>query len=247
MNIYEPVPFAQWKNDARNTITISDLMHMSSGLNWWEFYAAPSDCTNMLFNEKSMGEFAIRSSLATSPGSVFNYSSGSANMLSYLIRLSLGDSIYYKFPYEQLFYRAGMYSAVLEQDAGGTFIGSSYCYATARDWARFGLLYLNDGIINGERIFPEGWVSFTRTPTKAKDEQKRGYGALWWLNKRSNTDNNDKVHPDVPSDAYACLGYEGQSVWVIPSKKLVVVRMALEKKHKLDPNDFLPGIIKAVE
>jgi hypothetical protein len=143
------------------------------------------------------------------------------------------DSDYYRFPYEQLFYKIGMYSAILEPDAGGTFVGSSYCYATARDWARFGLLYLQDGVWNGQRILPKGWVDFTRRGDSATGNS---YGALWWLNEGLR-------HPKLPADCYSCEGYEGQYIWVIPSKDLVVVRMACEHGRKLDPDTFVPAVM----
>src|SRR5207253_10238209 len=121
----------------------------------------------------------------------------------------------------------------------------SYCFATVRDWARFGLLYLNDGVWNGERILPEGWVKFTATPAKAKSSPGEGsYGAQWWLNTASPYHGN-KRYPLVPDDCFRCQGYEGQYIWVIPSEKLVVVRLALEKGNELDPNIFLPAVIKA--
>jgi len=222
LDIQEPAPIAAWKGDERRSIAIADLMHMRSGLRWWEFYALPDACSRMLFEEKDMGDFAARSGLRHSPGQVFNYSSGTANILSSIIRDKIDRSSYYKWPYEQLFYRIGMYHTVMEPDAGGTFVGSSYCYATARDWARFGLLYLHDGVWMGRRILPEGWVRFTREGVR--------YGALWWL--------NNGRWPHVAADAFACEGYEGQHLWVIPSRKLVVVRLALQRE-KLDVDKVL--------
>ena len=231
LNIFQPAPVDVWQEDERSKITLANLLRMNSGLKWWEFYGGPSDATQMLFKEKDMGEFAMKSPSADKPGEVFHYSSGTANILSFIIRRTVGEQGYYRYPYEQLFYRTGMYSAVLEPDAGGTFVGSSYCYATARDWARFGLLYLQDGVWNGQRILPEGWVDFTRTGDS--------YGALWWLNK-------SRRHPHMPEDAFACEGYEGQYIWVVPSKELVLVRLALENGRKLDPDKFVPAVVRAL-
>jgi CubicO group peptidase (beta-lactamase class C family) len=236
LNTGAPTAIAAWAHDDRKLITVADLMHMNSGLRWWEFYGGPSDATDMLFKEANMGEYAADNSLQHSPGQVFNYSSGTANILSMILRKAIGEEDYYRFPYEELFQKTGMYSAVLEPDASGTFVGSSYCYATARDWARFGLLYLHDGVCNGQRILPEGWVKWTTTGTS--------YGALWWLNK---DDGGHRRRPLVPADCYACEGYEGQYVWVIPGMDLVVVRMAMEHGRKLDPDEFLPGVIKALK
>lgn len=247
LNINSPAPIDQWKNDERNKITITDLMHMNSGLRFFWFPAGPSDLTNMLFKERKMSEFAISKSLKSEPGKVFNYSDGTANILSYIIRKTVGDKDYHRFPYEQLFHKIGMNNTLLEVDASGTFVGSSYCYATARDWARFGLLYANDGVWIGERILPEGWVKFTATASDAKNSSKSGkYGALWWTNEGDKKNPTNKKYPHVPSDCFSCQGYDGQYVWVIPSKKLVVVRFAFEQGSSLDSDIFLSEIIKAL-
>jgi CubicO group peptidase (beta-lactamase class C family) len=236
LNTGAPVPVEAWKADGRRQITVADLLHMNSGLWWWEFYGGPSDATEMLFGEANMGNYAERSSLRHPPGKVFNYSSGTSNILSSIIRKVVGDDYYYRLPYEQLFEKTGMNSAVLEPDAGGTFVGSSYCYATPRDWARFGLLYLYDGMYNGQRILPEGWVRWSTTGSDSGD-----YGALWWLNKGAHR------HPGLPEDCFACEGYEGQYLWVVPAKDLVVVRMASEHGSRLDPEVFLPAVMAALK
>ena len=235
LNTGSPAPVAAWSGDDRRLITIADLLHMNSGLRWWEFYGGPSDATEMLFKENNMGEYAAHNGLKHPPGLVFNYSSGTANILGGIIRRTVGDEYYYRFPYEQLFNKTGMYSAVLEPDASGTYVGSSYCFATARDWARFGLLYLHDGIWGGQRILPEGWVRWTTTGAS--------YGALWWLNKQ---DGGSRRHPQLPADCYSCEGYEGQYIWVIPSMDLVVIRLACEHGDRLDPDVFLPAVLKAL-
>lgn len=236
LNVQEPAPVEQWQKDDRRRIRVEDLLHMNSGLSWWELYAGPADATRMLFEEGDMGTFAERSALRHSPGKVFNYSSGTANILSSIIRNKIGTD-YYRWPYEQLFYKIGMYSAMLEPDAGGTFVGSSYCYATARDWARFGLLYLRDGVWEGQRILPEGWVAYTRKG--GNYEAGNGYGAMWWLN------SDGRRFPGVPADCFCCEGYEGQWLWVIPSRDLVVVRLAMEHGRRLRSAAFLRGIMAA--
>ncbi|MDN3657365.1 serine hydrolase [Ferruginibacter paludis] len=246
LNINAAAPIDQWQKDERNKITIADLMHMSSGLRFWWFPFGPSDLTNMLFKERNMSEFAADKSLKDKPGEVFNYSDGSANILSYVIRKTVGDKDYYLFPYEYLFHKIGMNNTLMEVDASGTFVGSSYCYSTARDWARFGLLYLNDGVWNGERILPEGWVKFTATASSAKNERNGKYGALWWTNEADKNNVANKDYPNVPADCIYCQGFDGQYVWVIPSKKLVVVRFAFEHGNYLDPNFFLSEVIKAL-
>jgi CubicO group peptidase (beta-lactamase class C family) len=235
INTGAPAPIALWRGDDRKQITVADLMHMNSGLRWWEFYDGPSDATVMLFKESDMGGYAERSPLLHPPGKVFNYSSGAANILSAIVRKTLGDDRYYRFPYEELFARTGMNSAILEPDAGGTYVGSSYCYATARDWARLGLLYLHDGVAGGQRILPEGWVRWTT--------EGSSYGALWWLNK---IDGDGRRDPRLPADCYSCEGYEGQYIWVVPSKDLVVVRLAMEHGTRLSPGTFLGEVLRAL-
>jgi CubicO group peptidase (beta-lactamase class C family) len=247
LDINNRAPISEWKNDERREITIANLMHMSSGLGYSHFPVASIDLTNMLFKEGDMSASTINKSLKNKPGTVFYYSNGTANILSHIIRKTVGDKDYYRFPYEQLFYKLGMYNTELEVDASGTFVGSSYCYATARDWARFGLLYLNDGVWNGERILPEGWVNFTATASNARNDSKaEKYGALWWVNEGDKNNPVNRKYPHVPPDCFSCEGYEGQSVWVIPSKKLVVVRLSLEHGAVLNHDLFLSEVIKAL-
>jgi len=135
-----------------------------------------------------------------------------------------------------------MYNTVLEPDASGAFVGSSYMYATARDWARFGLLYLNDGVFNNERILPEGWVAKSTKPVK---NTKQGYGYQVWLN--SGDDSLTKRYPAAPADMYYADGFESQFIYVIPSKNLVVVRLGLTQHNNFDGNKFLNEILSAMK
>ncbi len=244
LKIEEPAPIAEWKKDERNKITLNDLMHMSSGLDWVENYAGPSGATNMLFKSKDMGIYAATVSAKHEPGKVWYYSSGTSNIISKIVRDAIGDENYYRFPSEELFHKLGMRSLIVEPDAGGTFVGSSYSFATPRDWARFGLLYLNDGVWQGERILPEGWVKYSSTPTSgAKHGQ---YGAQFWLNAGEPGHPENRTFPDVPVDLFYANGYEGQSVFIIPSKKLVVAKLSLSQGAMLDDNKFLKEIIEAL-
>jgi CubicO group peptidase (beta-lactamase class C family) len=245
LNPDAPAPIDLWQHDGRKKITLNDLMHASSGLNWEENYGGPSGATNMLFKKKDMGVYAADVAPLHKPGEVFYYSSGTTNIISRIVREAVGDDGYYKFPYEALFYKTGMLNTTLEADAGGTFVGSSYCFAPARDWARFGLLYLNDGVFNGERILPEGWVKYTTTPAKGADRGQ--YGAQFWLNAGAAGNPQQRYYPDVPTDLFWADGFEGQNVFIIPSKKLVVVKLSLSQGDYLDDNMFLAGIIEAVE
>ncbi|NJM25202.1 MAG: serine hydrolase, partial [Bacteroidia bacterium] len=166
LNVDAPALVAEW-NDDRKNITLNDLLHASSGLAWSESYFTPGDFHNMFTHSDDKGGYAAAKPLEAPPNTLFEYSSGTSNLISKIIRQTVGDSAYYKFPYERLFNKIGMRDVFIEPDASGTFVGSSYGYASARDWARFGLLYLNDGVWNGERILPEGWVKYTTTPAPA--------------------------------------------------------------------------------
>lgn len=243
LQIDGPAPVPEWRgvNDPRHAITIRDLLQQRSGLDFEEVYSKASDATRMLYEKADMGGFTASHHLKNKPGSVFYYSSGNSNIVSRIIRQTLGDSLYYGFPYRQLFYKLGMHSAVIEPDASGTFVGSSYMYATARDWARFGLLYLHDGVFNGERILPEGWVKKSTTPAM---EAVRGYGFQIWLNTGSNA--SVRHYPDAPADMFYADGFEGQQIFIIPSKDLVVVRLGLTQHNNFDGNKFLRELLAAI-
>jgi CubicO group peptidase (beta-lactamase class C family) len=243
LQVRDPAPVEDWRQDERKNITTEELMQMTSGLRWQEFGLSSSSAATMLFKEKNMAEFAARSGLAHVPGEVFNYSDGSANILSGIIRQVTGDSDYYRFPYKALLHPIGMDNTILETDAAGNFVGSSYCYATARDWAKLGLLYLHDGISKKKRILPEGWVKFSTTSTFASHGH---YGALFWVNDQDRLiPGSGRAYPHVPPDCYSCQGYQGQYIWIIPSRKLVIVRLALEPDDPLDPDHFLAELLKA--
>lgn len=244
LSLNDSAPFEEWKNDSRSAITIDNLMQMSSGLRWEENYSKPSDATNMLFKSKDAGLLASHSPYESEPGKVFEYSSGTSNMLSWIVRHTVGDSAYYRFASERLFKKTGMHSMILEPDAGGTYVGSSYAFATARDWARFGLLFLNDGMFNGERILPEGWSEYSSTPCEGAAIGQ--YGAQFWLNAGSKTDVANRMYPDVPADLFWADGYEGQNVFILPSEDLVVVKLSQSSGNYLDDNKFLTDIIKAL-
>lgn len=221
-----PAPVDEWQNDERKNITLNNLLQASSGLEWSESYFTPTSTFHKMFTHSDdKAAYARTMKLNDDPGTHFMYSSGTTLILSGIIRKTVGDDAYYKFPYERFFNRIGMNQAIMEVDASGTFVGSSYCYASARDWARFGLLYMNDGVWNGERILPEGWVKYTTTP--APSAKLGEYGAQWWLNAGAPGDPGHRKYPKIPSDAYWADGFEEQYVMVIPSKKLVVVRLGI--------------------
>jgi CubicO group peptidase (beta-lactamase class C family) len=244
LDLQAPAPIDEWKNDERNKITLNHLMQANSGLEWKEDYRAFEGVNQMLFKKKDMGKFAAESQAQSEPGSVFYYSSGTSNILSYIIRQTVGDEQYHRFPYEKLFFKIGMLNTTFEPDAGGTFVGSSYCFAPARDWARFGLLFLQDGVWNGERILPEGWVKYSTTPARGADRGQ--YGAQFWLNAGAPGNPSDRIYPSMPADLFWAEGYEGQNVFILPSKKLVVVKLGLTQGDDLNDDKFLAGIISAL-
>jgi CubicO group peptidase (beta-lactamase class C family) len=248
LDLHTPAPVAAWQPDDRRNITWINLMQMTSGLRFTTPLILPSDDLNMLFKEKNMAAFAAGLPLKHPPGTVFHYSDGNVNILSGLIRARLGDSDYYRFPYEQLFYKIGMHHTLLETDPGGNFAASSFSYGTARDWARFGLLYLHDGVWRGERLLPKGWVSWTATPSGIHDYESFSgeYGELWWTNATGRGDfPRWRFMPDVPADCFFSWGFDGQFVFVIPSKDLVIVRLSLAKDEQPAPNLMLYGLLQA--
>ena len=182
LHVMQPAAVPEWSDpkDPRHAITLENLLQQTSGLDFMEDYSKASDVTNMLYKTGDMGAFAANHSLAHTPGSVFNYSSGNSNILSRIIRQTVGEKDYAAYPANALFYKIGMYNTLLEPDASGTYVGSSYINATTRDFARFGLLYYNDGVWNGERILPEGWVKQTVTSPAAN--KLKNYGYQFWLN-----------------------------------------------------------------
>lgn len=231
--------FTEWENDQRKNISLNDLLQMQSGLDWDEDYTKRADATRLLFEEYDCSSFAIDQPLEADPGTYWEYSSGTTNIISKLIRESFSnDSLYYQFPYERLFEKLGMESIQLDTDQAGNYILSSYGYATPRDWAKFGLLYLNEGVINGDTLLNKSWIDYSKRPASQSTEQI--YGAHFWLNK-------GLAYPDVPEDMFSCNGFQGQYVFIIPSKDLVVVRMGLTNREALDMNKPLSHIIEFVE
>ncbi len=233
-DIYKPVQIEEWQNDERRNITFNDLMQMRSGLEWNEDYGSRSDVNVMLFCKEDMAAYYSKQKLVHQPGSYWEYSSGSANCLSHVIRRHfINDSVYHAFPYTHLFYKIGITDAVFETDCAGTYIGSSYLYATARDYARFALLYQQDGIFNGQRILPEGWVKYTR---EASPPSNGEYGSLFWLY------GNGEV-PSAPKDIFMCQGHDGQRIFIMPSQELIVVVLGYSPRGTLDFDGLIKDIL----
>ena len=215
-------PIEAWKNDERSKITINNLLQMNSGLEWEEDYTKISDVTKMLYLDTDMTKVQIDKPLVGKPNETWNYSSGTANLLSGILRSKFKNhQEYLDYWYTNLVDKIGMHSMLVETDLAGNYVASSYAWATTRDWAKFGLLYLNNGNWNGEQIFSKNWVKYTTTPTNSSQGV---YGAQFWLNSACHL-------PDAPNDLFFADGYQGQRVFIIPSKELVVVRMGINASN----------------
>ncbi len=230
--------FPEWEGDSRKNITLRNLLNMNSGLAWDEDYTEISDVTKMLFLAPNMTEIQKNKPLTETPNNAWNYSSGTTNLLSGFIRNRFKSrQEYLDYWYRELIDKLGMNSMLIETDFSGHFVGSSYGWATARDWGKFGLLYLHNGNWNGEQIINPSWVDFSKTPT---NDSNGVYGGHFWLNAGGK-------FPDVPRDMFSCNGYQGQYVFIIPSKDLVVVRTGLLENPDFNINKFLSEIISSIQ
>ncbi|AWI25194.1 serine hydrolase domain-containing protein [Flavobacterium pallidum] len=237
IDINKPAPVAEWQNDNRAKITLNDLLHMNSGLEWEENYETICDATTMLFEAEDMGKVQLQKPAAFAPDTHWNYSSGTTNLLSRILRNRFKThQEYLDFWYAAFIDKIGMHSMVVESDMAGNFVGSSYGWATTRDWAKFGLLYLHKGNWNGEEIFDVSWAKYVSTPTNGSNGR---YGAHFWLNAGGK-------YPDAPKDLYSCNGFQGQMIFIIPSMDLVIVRMGLTDDNQFDFNGFLKGILTSI-
>jgi len=233
LDIHAPADIPAWRGagDSRAAITLDHLLHMSSGLQWVEEYSPdkPSDVIEMLFGAGAadVAAFAEAKPLAHAPGSFFYYSSGTTNIVCHALARALGVSGegMAAFMGERLFGPLGMTSAAPRFDEAGTFIGSSFCFCTPRDFARFGLLYLRGGVWEGERLLPPGWVDYARTPTFQQPgcEADGPYGAHWWL---------ELAGPG----SFSANGYEGQHIVLCPDRDLILVR------HGATPTETQPAV-----
>lgn len=244
INAAAPVKEWQQQNDQRHAITVRDLLQQCSGLRFDEDYSKRSDVTSMLYLKSCMGCFAADHPLDTVPGTRFSYTSGNTNIVSQIIRNTIGEQDYHAFPYRELFYKLGMYHTVWEPDASGTYVGSSYIYASARDWARFALLYLNHGRFNNEQILPESWITQTISPGPAGNFDHYGY--TFWLNTGKEKGAGYRTFRDVPDDMFYAEGFQGQNIFIIPSKDLAVVRLGMTIEGGYRANRTLQLILAAI-
>ena len=237
-DINKPAPIAEWQNDERKNITTNDLLHMNSGLEWEEDYEKISDATKMLFQAEDMTKSQVVKPAKFKPNTHWIYSSGTTNLLSGILRQQFKThQEYLDFWYTSLIDKIGMNSMVVETDMAGNYVGSSYSWATARDWSKFGLLYLHKGNWNGEQIFDESWAKYVSTPT---NDSNGVYGGQFWLNAGGK-------YPDAPKDLYSANGFQGQNVFIIPSLDIVIVRMGLKEDGEFDFNGMLKGILGSLK
>jgi CubicO group peptidase (beta-lactamase class C family) len=212
--------------DSRERIRIADLLSMSSGLHFNEGYSAVSDVTRMLYLEPDMSEFARAQPLAHPVGEFWSYSSGTANILSRIVQ-DAGGRLGARVADEKIFKPLGMTSAIIETDEDGTLVGSSYMYATARDWARYAQFLLQDGVWSGQEMLPRGYVAMMASPVAASGGQY-GHGLVWrWGSEPVTPGKNPDTAFDIPADTFWMEGHDGQSIAIIPSRELAVVRLGL--------------------
>ena len=209
----------EW-DDERADITVEDLLRMTSGLSWDETYDLGTPITQMLYAEPDMAEYVAGRESAHDPGTYQQYSSGSTNLLCAVMSESTG--VQADLPRRELFAPLGLSSAVLEPDASGTPVCSSYMWATPRDWAAVGQFALQDGVWDGERLLPEGWMDWSTSVVDVDETEDPAYAAGWWANELAD---GSLVDPLLPADAYSARGHDGQRIVVVPSEDLVVVRL----------------------
>ncbi|MEX1197486.1 MAG: serine hydrolase [Pseudohongiellaceae bacterium] len=226
--------FEAWAGDERAAIRIPHLLTMTDGLDFSEEYDPGDDATTMLFTRPSASAYALQRPLLHEPGTHFSYSSGSAVLLARLHHRHTGGTLQsaYDDYIDNIATPMGFQHATFEVDTVGVFSGSSYFYAPARDWARLGLLMLNEGVINGERLVSRDWVEQAVQPNGSQNSP--AYGYQWWLNRGG----EELRWPDLPADAFAAQGNREQRVMVIPSRDTVMVRLGWTSGNYPDNERF---------
>lgn len=220
----------EW-TDERADITIDQLLRQTSGLEWDETYDLGTPITRMLYLEPDMGQYVAGQPLAHEPGTVQQYSSGNTNLLCSVLaeRTGLGADL----PRQVLLGPLGLTSAVLEPDAAGTPVCSSYLWATPRDWAAIGQFALQGGEWNGERMLPEGWMAQSLEVDEVEETDDPGLGASWRGNEVLF---GEARWPELPEDTYYASGHDGQKMIIVPSEQLVVVRLGFTPEADDDPS-----------
>jgi CubicO group peptidase (beta-lactamase class C family) len=239
LQVEEPANIPEWQyfNDPRQAITLQNLLHMSSGL-----YGQGANTYAIYFGGQDVISAVTSTHLEVEPNTRWKYSNNDTLLLLRALRATLNDDLrYMRYPYDELFHRIGMYHTRMEMDHLGNFIGSSQVYTTARDLARFGLLYLHEGIWDGQRILPEGWTDYVAqpAPTLPRIDGERGYGAQFWL--------LDRLE-GVPAGTYTSIGNKGQYATVIEQHDMVIVRTGVDPNGKFWRQDkFINAVIAAFD
>ena len=243
----QPAGAAAIGADGREAIRIADLLAMSSGLNFNEAYGTVSDVTRMLYLEPDMAGFARGQPLMHPAGEFWSYSSGTANILSRIAQDAAG-ALGAQYPADKLFKPLGMTSATMETDESGTLVGSSYMYATARDWARYGQFLLQAGVWQGQELLPRGYVAMMASPVAASDGQY-GHGLVWlWGSDAAVPGKNPDAAFGIPADTFWMAGHDGQSTAIIPSRELVIVRLGLTPaRDHYSPQPLVKAILEATQ
>ncbi|MGU7783582.1 serine hydrolase domain-containing protein [Burkholderia sp. PU8-34] len=240
----------EWRGsgDPRARITLDELLRMTSGLRFNEDYDDPlSDVAVMLFTQPDTARFASAKRLAVAPGTRWHYSSGTSAILARVMREAMGgtEADYLAFPHRALFVPLGMRHSVFEPDPAGTLESASFMYASAHDWARFGQFLLLDGVWDGKRLLPEGWVRYMARATP--QAPRRDFGAHLWVKVPEPFNDSGPHAPALPADAFHAVGHEGQFVSVVPSRQLVVVRLGLSRPESAWNHEaFLARVLDAM-
>jgi len=242
-----PAPVPEWstEGDPRAAITLEHLLRMQSGLEFFANYELPwADSVQMLFIEDDFAAYAAAKPLAHPPGSTWYYSDGTANILARIVRRHAGDTLdaQLSFPQRELFAHLHMSTAILSVDPSGTWVGSSLMLASARDWARFGQLYIEDGKVDGVRILPPGWVDFAASATPQSDGRSYGGAQIWRFDEEDLVDVRGNPVPGELGGILYAAGHDGQYVWIDRARHLVLVRLGILEPG-FDPVEFLTEIV----
>jgi CubicO group peptidase (beta-lactamase class C family) len=236
-------------------MTVAHLLSMESGFEWREGYEYNPFRSNVLemlytFGRQDMGRYVTGLNLIRRPGSQVRYSSGDTNLLMLVLKQALGIERYQSFPWDELFAPLDIKSAVWEIDGSGTYVGSSYFYANLMDQAKLGRLFLQDGVWNGVRILPKGWVDWSKSMSPAYRKVSALLpdltpGRHWWTNQVDEARGIGKSWPSAPEGTFAALGHWGQSIFIVPEHELVVARIADDRSRDYDSNLILEWLIES--
>jgi len=236
-----PAPIPEWRGatDPRREIEVEHLLRMTTGLALDETNSGFDPSSQMVYLHNDMAGFAVKAAAIAPPGTRWAYSSPTTQLLARIIRdITGGPEQTLAFAWRELFNPLGMRTVTLEFDGTGTMQGHSYMLASARDWAKFGLLYLNDGLIGGRRILHEDWVDFSAAATLDTD-----YGAGFWTNRSEHEYAKGRVRLGIPRNAFFASGDLGQRIVILPSQHLVIVRLG----DSVDPTGDIRGLGRLVK